>query len=220
MWVLTNTSNRVRLKHLCHFVSSWSYKGIYSAILKLSVFILYIWSHCSSCIKMPPLQKKEKKTFWIIRRKNRCGTEAKMFWIMRVSGRNPPAVPLRTISSEGSAVQWPRLCWRPSAQNKGAFAAHLRRSSQLRHGANKEWQFYCCLEPGAEALTSVQRCLQLTTLDVTLSACQRGPRCDLWWMRWKSGTLRARKSITFLHQHPPKIHPQIILRQASFLHLI
>lgn len=110
VWVLANTSNRVRLKHLCHFVSSWSYKGIYSAILKLSVFILYIWNHCSSCIKMPPLQKKRKKnvlnhqaqkqmwhrskdvlnneSFW--KESSSCATENDQFW--RISGTMAPAV--------------------------------------------------------------------------------------------------------------------------------
>lgn len=55
MRVLTNTSGRVRIKHLSHFISGWS------AILKLFILILCIWNHCSSCIKMPPLQKKGKE---------------------------------------------------------------------------------------------------------------------------------------------------------------
>lgn len=127
------------------------------------------------------------ESFW--KESSNCATENDQFW--RISGTTAPTA----LASERSKQR------------------SLRRSftspvlSHLRHGANKEWQFYCgdcCLELEAETLTSVQRCLQLTTLNVTLSACQRGPRYDLWWMRWKSGTLCARKSITFLHQPPPQ----------------
>lgn len=135
---------------------------------------------------------------------------------MRVSGRNPPAVPLRTIRSEGSAVQWPRLCWRPSAQNKGAFAARSRRSYCLVYdtGPTKSDNFTAATVAWSRGLKPWHLSRGASSEPRWMWLSQRvsvAPRCDLWWMRWKSGTLRARKSITFLHQPPHKLHSWSII---------
>lgn len=127
---------------------------------------------------------------------------------MRVSQRNPPAVQL--ISFHLSTVQWLWLCWHQSVQNRGTFT---HTASFTTPGADKEWQFYCSdCWPELGTSSNPVICPEVPSVKHTGfgsvwissgSACQRGPRCDLWWMRWKNLTLHERESasisITFLH---------------------
>lgn len=160
---------------------------------------------------MPQLRKRKKKTFWIIRRMNRCGTEAKMFRVVRVSGRNPPAVPLRTISSEGSMVP-------------AVLASERSKQRSLVYMARGKQRVTMSLR---RLLTGAQQGLKPRHLSRGVSSWPR-------WM-WLCQRVGVAPAVTsdgwdervepFISPPPPHIpscslHPQITLKQASVLHLI